>query len=243
MKAMILAAGLGTRLGALTANLPKCLMPIGSTTILGLVVEQLRRAGVTELVINLHHHAEKVRAYVEGADSFGMAVQFSYEAELLETGGGIRHARKLLATSEPLIVHNADIFTDADLAAAVAAHRTNGHDLSLLVMDQPSARSLLFDEDLRLVGWENAGEGKIRFARECAEPLRRAFTGISILSESFLSFLDRYNGRFSVVPAWLDAVAEGLNVRGTLIDGARWVDVGTPEELQELRRRVATRVS
>src|SRR5512137_122480 len=125
MKAMVLCAGLGTRLGAIGRTMPKCLLRVGGQSLLERIAGRLRAVGVTTLVLNVHHLADAVRAHVREQDGFGLQVLFSVEEERLETGGGVRRAAPLLRDGEDVLVHNGDVFTDLDLAALLAFHRAH----------------------------------------------------------------------------------------------------------------------
>lgn len=170
MKAMIFAAGLGTRLQPLTNNLPKALAPIAGKTLLYYVVDKLKRAGYDDIIINVHHFADKILNYVVANRAFGCTITFSDETDLLrDTGGGIRYAKELLIDSSPaaaksgqsFLVHNVDIISDLDLAAFSASH--DPADLAtLLVSQRKTQRYLLFDQEWRLVGWTNIATGAVK---------------------------------------------------------------------------------
>ncbi len=190
MKALIFAAGLGTRLKPITDTLPKALVPVCGKPLLWHVVEKLKKSGVTEFVINIHHFADKIREYVAANDSFGVKVSFSDETDLLrETGGGIRHAAPLLAAAsvqdeatsvqdaatsvsaasvqasvsaadEPFLVHNVDILSNLDIEKFVGAHKKSI--ATLLVSDRKTQRYLLFNDDGNLAGWMNIQTGEVK---------------------------------------------------------------------------------
>ena len=187
MKALIFAAGLGTRLKPITDTLPKALVPVSGHPLLWYVVEKLKGAGITDFVINVHHFADKIRDYVAANNSFGVNIAFSDETDLLrETGGGIRHAAPLLATApavpvsdadqhsvsvadEPFLVHNVDILSNLDIEQFIAKHlEPSGsapahHALAtLLVSDRKTQRYLLFNEEDLMVGWMNIQTGQVK---------------------------------------------------------------------------------
>ena len=236
MKAMILAAGLGTRLGKLTEKTPKCLMKAGSLTMLEHVVERLRKAGVDQIVINLHYLAEQIQDFVRQHSSFGLEVRFSYEPEILGTGGGLRKVRQCFSGSEPFLVCNSDIYTDADFADMVAAHRSSGAIATLAVTDRKEGSYLLFGEDNRLIGWQK-GDG----ARELivanpavANPL--AFCGLQVISPAIFEYMEGARGAFSIISTYIEAARAGKSVKPFRIDNSFWLDMGTPENLLALRR-------
>lgn len=162
MKAMIFAAGLGTRLRPLTDNCPKALVEVGGKPMLGRVMQRLIDAGVTEAVVNVHHFAGMIKEYLTANNNFGITVHVSDESDLLlDTGGGILRARQWLDGGEPFIVHNADILSDVDLAAMYRAHEASGADATLLVAHRQSSRYLAFgNADSRLHGWINTTTGQ-----------------------------------------------------------------------------------
>jgi len=180
LKAMVLAAGRGTRLGKITDETPKCLVQAGGKTLLRHVVVQLKKAGVTSLVINLHHLADQVKEYVESADQFGIEVAFTYETELLDTGGGILNARDYLESEDFFIVHNADIYSEIDLSELVKAHVDQKALATLATVPTTDPRRLLFAPDMVLVGWENTDTGKKRVARSVAGEQPFGFCGVSV---------------------------------------------------------------
>ena len=188
MKALIFAAGLGTRLKPITDTLPKALVPVSGQPLLWHVIEKLKRAGITDFVINVHHFADKIRDYVAASNSFGVNIAFSDETDLLrETGGGIRHAAPLLEATplldaapllcgadsgqigEPFLVHNVDILSNLDIEQFIAKHMETSdsapaqHALAtLLVSDRKTQRYLLFDQDDLLAGWMNIQTGQVK---------------------------------------------------------------------------------
>ena len=173
MKALIFAAGLGTRLKPITDRIPKALVPICGKPLLQHVVDKLKSAGFTELVINVHHFADQIEQYVLDNKAFGVNVSLSDETDLLrETGGGIRHAAKYLNGNEPFLVHNVDILSNLDIVEFVRVHNDAVNEASLsgkaaplatlLVSDRQTQRYLLFDSNNNMVGWMNIKTGEVR---------------------------------------------------------------------------------
>ncbi len=181
MKAMILAAGLGTRLRPLTDSRPKALVEVGGKPLLGHLMEKLRAQGFDEVVVNVHYFADMIEDYVRSNKGFGMKVSFSDERDLLrDTGGGLLHARTLLEGSGQFLLHNVDVITNLDFSnlpnerkvkletsaqffAAQQNPATYGSALAtLIVSDRPTYRHLLFNNEMMLVGWENSRTGEIR---------------------------------------------------------------------------------
>ncbi len=234
MKAMIFAAGLGTRLKPLTDTMPKALVSVGGRTLLEHVVTRLKAAGVREIVINVHHFADMIEDYVRQNDSFGIKVSFSDEREgLLETGGGVLKARKYLEGA-PFVVHNVDILSDLDLAGLMK--ETDGRTLAVLaVSDRPTSRYLLFDEDMMLAGWMNVKTGEVKSPFGKIDPARYrayAFSGIHCMAEVVFDAMDSlgFNGRFPVMDFYLKAAA-CYPVRGFLCKDLHLMDVGKLDTL------------
>ena len=156
MKAMIFAAGLGTRLRPLTDNMPKALVPVAGKPMLERVILRLKEAGFNEITVNIHHFGEQIIDFLRAHDNFGTEIHISDErGMLLDTGGGIKKARPFLDGQEPFLVHNADILTDIDLAGLYRHHLESDAESTLLVSERKTSRYLLFDDDYHLHGWIN----------------------------------------------------------------------------------------
>lgn len=233
MKAMILAAGLGTRLGELSKTSPKCLMEAGGKTLLEHVVDNLKKGGVTEIVINLHHLGSMIVDEVRNRGDFGINVKFSKENTLLGTGGGVLNARELLEPDEHFIIHNGDIFSDIDLRGLYRAHLEYAPLATLAVMDRPTSRHLLFNDSGHLVGWSNNDGSQSVEAPMNATKL--AFSGIQVVSSSIFKYMESETPPFSTITAYLNGVRAGEVARSYRVDSSSWIDVGTPERLSELR--------
>lgn len=230
MHALLFSAGLGTRMRELTADRPKALVPVLGKPLIDHALEKLRLAGATDVVVNLHHFADMLEAHLRSRD-WGLTVHFSDERDLLrDTGGGLLHAAPLLGGNEPFWVCNVDVLTDLDLRALYEAHCASGALATLAVQQRQSARQFLFDEKLRLVGWENASKNALRMAvAENPETcLRRAFSGIQVVSPEIFGLVRR-SGVFSLVDLYLDLAAEHC-IQGFDHTGGTWHDVGSPEK-------------
>lgn len=234
MKAMILAAGLGTRLKPWTLSHPKALVPVRGVPMLKRVVDSLRRQGFDELVVNVHHFADQIVDYVheQGWDD----VRISDESGLLlDTGGGILHTEGLLSsTPEPFLVHNVDILSDADLRGLMTAHMESGADSTLLVSDRESSRRLIFDSEMTLRGWHSLTDDRYRLV---GEPLtggekEYAFSGIHVMSPRVFDDMRRMGltGKFPVMDYYLHPCREGI-VKGHKADHLHLIDIGKPETL------------
>ncbi|MCM1349556.1 MAG: nucleotidyltransferase family protein [Firmicutes bacterium] len=243
MKAMIFAAGLGTRLKPLTDNSPKALVEVGGIPMLGRVIEKLKDAGVTEMVVNVHHFPDMIIDYLRANNNFDAKIIISDERNLLlDTGGGVRKAAPQLDGDEPILLHNADILTDFDLRAMENAFFKAGADAMLLVGDRATSRYLLMDSDNRLRGWTNLKTGEVRHASLDADGMhRKAFGGVHIISPAALHALENYNSetdKFSITPFYVE-MCSSLDIRGYEPDEPyRWFDVGRPDTLEAARQSV-----
>ena len=240
MKAMIFAAGLGTRLAPLTDTCPKALIQVGGKPMLRRAVERLRDAGVSEIIVNVHHHANMIIDYLAQND-FGIPVKVSDERDaLLDTGGGVVKASRMLMGDEPVILYNADIFTDFPITEMLDAHHRSGADVTLLVDNRDTSRYLLFDAEGRMRGWRNVstGENRSPYAHTLLSSCRQlAFGGIHVINPSVIDRLVAYrpDGKFSITPFYIDECAT-LDIRSyTPSAPYRWVDIGRPESLQRAR--------
>ena len=244
MNALILAAGLGTRLGELTSDRPKALVEVCGRTMLEHQLCHLSAAGFDRFVINIHHFAPKVKAYIEEHNNFGLDIRLSDETYmLLDTGGGIRKAMRLFDNDRPVLVHNVDIFSSVDLKALYCGHIESGADSTLLVDQRTTSRYLYFDADGLLRGWSNVKTGQVRspypgFDKSQFTPC--AFQGIHVISSSLLPLLDEIPGqRFSITDFYVDNAAR-LRLRSVVSDSEEWVDAGKPEALERASQIIKT---
>lgn len=233
-QAMVLAAGLGTRLKPLTDTLPKALVPVGGVPLLSRVLAALAAAGVGRVVVNVHHFAQKVTDYLADNANFGMDIRVSDEsAMLLDTGGGLKKAATLFSGDAPILIHNVDILSNVDIAALVSA--SSGTDATLLVSRRATTRYLLFDDDMRLVGWTNTQTGEVRSPYPALDPKRcamLAFAGIHVFSPRLFGMMDAFPDRFGIIDFYLRACAEA-NIRGYVQPDLRLLDVGKLDTLAE----------
>lgn len=241
MKAMIFAAGIGSRLGRLTHNTPKCLMPLGphpgSRTILEHVITRLKAAAVDEVVINLHHFPEQIADYMARHADFGLKVHYSREVSLLDTGGGLKKVRDLFEGIEPFFVHNSDIYCTYDLRALCAEHRSSQAVATLAVMHRESKRGLYFNPNRQLTGWTGE-QGTSNQAAVGQDATLCAFSGISVCSPEIFTFMDSRD-TFSIIESFLTAARATGRVYGHTIPSTGWVDIGTPDTLHSLQRELA----
>lgn len=232
MKAMIFAAGLGTRLRPLTNDRPKALVEIEGVTLLEMVIRRLINFGFTEIVVNVHHFADKVEAFLAEKDHFGISISISDErALLLDTGGGLKHAAPFLQGKEPFLVHNTDILTDLDLSAIYQAHLDSGALATLAVRERPTSRYLLWNEESRLCGWTNITTGEVKMALETAQPLNRlAFSGIHVIDPAIFPLMQD-DGPFSIIQTYL-SLAGNHTISGFRHDETMWMDLGKIPQLE-----------
>ena len=251
MKALVFAAGLGTRLGEYTRNHPKALVKAGGEPMLMRVLQRLADAGVTEVVVNVHHFAEQIIDYLERHTcDLNMTIKVSHEQEmLLETGGGILQAVELLAPDAPFIIHNADILTDFSLADMMAAFQAKADcDSMLLVAERDTSRYLLLADDMRMRGWTNITTAQLRPASlmSASGLKRRAFGGVHVFSPRLLPVLERYNEllrasgaasnrhgicRFSIMDFYIDYCASHAMYGYEPDAPYNWFDIGKPDTL------------
>jgi NDP-sugar pyrophosphorylase family protein len=233
---MLLAAGLGTRLRPLTDHTPKALVEVCGTAVLETVARRLIAAGADRLIVNVHHHAEQIRAHVGERAAWGVDVEFSPEPDApLETGGGLLHARQLFRSDAPFFLHNADILSDLDLRAMYHAHTGADAPLATLaVMERPSSRRLLFD-DLGLLGRIDEGRGiELRVREPVGAERELAFCGIHVIDPRIFPLLTE-QGAFSILEPYLRLAGAGERILPHRIDGAEWLDIGKPEQLERAR--------
>ncbi len=238
---MIFAAGMGTRLRPLTDDRPKALVEVCGTPMLERVIVRMIEAGADEIVVNTHHLSPMIKSFLEVNDDFGITIHISDESnQLLDTGGGVLKARQWLDGNEPFLVHNADIMTDLDLKKMVKEHASTGADATLLVAPRNTSRYLLFDDEMKMRGWENRKTGEaIPTNIDVASYQALAFGGIHVLSPSIFDYLEEWNGsgeikKFSITPFYASSVGK-IDIRGynPPADSYRWLDIGKPETLAQ----------
>ncbi len=235
MKAMILAAGLGTRLRPLTDDRPKALVEVAGHTLLELTLLRLRSFGVHEVIINTHHFADQVAEFLRARGSFGMRIEISREEELLDTGGGLKKAATFFLHSadpdEPFLVHNVDVLSSVDLASMLHFHREHSALATLAVQDRSTSRYLLFDSSGLLCGRRAGLEGQPEWARPARDAQARAFCGIHVLSPRIFSLMQE-DGAFSIIPVYLRLAALGERILAFPAEDAYWRDLGRPESIK-----------
>lgn len=225
MKALIFAAGLGTRLKPFTDSHPKALVPVGREPMLGRVIRAVKEAGISEIVVNVHHFADQIEQFLAANGNFGVSIHVSDERSLLlDTGGGLLHARRFLDGTEPILLHNADVLTDFPLNKL-----TLRGEATLAVSSRPSSRQLRFDREGRLCGWINHNSGETKGLAEGGE--LRSFNGIHLVSPRIFPALELYGEEiFSLTPFYVKNSTK-LTFYGHDISQYKWFDVGRPESL------------
>lgn len=247
-QAMILAAGLGTRLKPLTDTMPKALVPVGGKPLLELNIRKLQAQGYDRFVVNIHHFAQQIVDYV-GQQDYAPLVRFSDETEaLLETGGGLKKAAPLFVDDEPVLIHNVDILDNVDYDWFSRQHQAD-EDAVLLVSRRKTKRYLLFDNAMRLMGWKNVETGEVKSPYEYirrtglsqhGEPLNMfAFSGIHSFSPRLFPLMDRFPDRFSIIDFYL-SVCHRSHIVGLVKDDLKVLDVGKLDSLHEAEQFLST---
>lgn len=225
MKAMIFAAGLGTRLRPLTDAVPKAMVQVGGKPMLQIALDRCQAAGIQEVVINVHYLPDVIRQFLSTYDSQGMTIHISDESDqILETGGGLLHAQKYLDGDQPFLLANADILTNIDIQHFFETHEKLGGIATLAVRDRPSSRKLLFDNYNRLLGRADSQQTGQEYA----------FSGYHIVSPRIF-FLATRSGKFSITDWYMD-ICKQEEIYSYLHQDDIWIDVGTLEKLQQAQQ-------
>ena len=248
MKAMVLAAGLGTRLQPLTNDRPKALVEVGGHTLLEITLRRLASFGIQEVIVNVHHFADAVVEYLRKNEDFGLRIEVSREDDvLLDTGGGLKKAAWFFlqgggAVSEPFVLHNVDVISSIDLGRMLQFHREHHALATLAVQQRKTSRYLLFDEQGRLSG-RQTGAIQAEMVRSAPQTTAMAFSGIHIISPQLLNMISEL-GVFSIITTYLRLASEGQRILGFRADEYYWRDLGKPENIiqteQDLREGLLT---
>ncbi len=231
MKAMILAAGLGTRLKPFTDNHPKALARVNGKTLLQRNIEYLAQFGIIEIIINVHHFANQIIDIVNANNGFGSKISISDETrEVLETGGGLKKASWYFEKeNEPFVVMNVDILTDMNLAEMIKQHKKEKPLATLAVTTRFTSRYFLFDELNHLCGWKNTKTNEQKISRESEERNPKAFSGIHVISPEIFSLI-KMKGKFSMVDVYLE-LAKSRFISAFDHSNSKFIDVGKPESM------------
>jgi NDP-sugar pyrophosphorylase family protein len=244
MKAMVLAAGLGTRLRPLTDDRPKALVTVAGRAMLEIVLARLRAAGVTEVIVNAHHFAEQIEQFLKGREDFGMRIEVSREAELLDSGGGIKNAAWFFLEDgpdrgAPFIVHNVDVISTIDLTRMIRTRNETNALATLAVAMRDSSRQLIFDQDGLLCGRRAGRDALPEIVRPAQQTLQFAFSGIHVISPRIFAQLNE-TGAFSIIDAYLRLAAAGERVAAFRAEEFYWRDLGKPESIAAAERDIAS---
>ena len=238
MKAMIFAAGLGTRLKPLTDHMPKALVPVAGKPMLEHVICKLKAFGFTDIVINIHHFGEQIIDFLNAHQNFGVTIHISDERDmLLDTGGGIKRARSFFQDNEPFLIHNVDILSDTNLEELFEHHLKSGNDATLLASKRKTARYLLFDNEDELCGWINKDTLQTKPEGFNYNPtLYRefAFSGIHVASPSLFNYMkgEKWEGKFPIMDFYLN-VCQQAKIGGYFKEELKLIDIGKPETLEK----------
>ena len=240
MKAMVLAAGLGTRLRPLTDDRPKALVEVAGRTLLEITLTRLRSFGIREVIINVHHFADMVVDYLKANDNFGMRIEVSHEDVLLDTGGGLKRAGHFFLEGanppeEPFLLHNVDVISTIDLRRMAQFHTDNQALATLAVQDRKTSRYLLFDQQCRLCGRRAGRDGETELVRSSLQTQALAFGGIHVISPRFIPLMTE-EGIFSIITSYLRLAGQNQNILGFRSDEYYWRDLGRPDDLKQAAR-------
>ena len=239
MKAMVLAAGLGTRLKPLTDTRPKALVELNGRTLLDITLTRLRSFGIKDVIVNVHHFADMMVDYLRTHANFGMNVQISREDILLDTGGGLKKAAWFFLegrdNAEPFLLHNVDVISDIDLKQMLDAHSRSGALATLAVQNRETSRYLLFDEQLQLCGRRSSKGDEI--ARQASPLQTLAFAGIHVISPQLLTEMHE-DGAFSIIDIYLRLAKERERISGFPADQYYWRDLGKHKDLEQAEREL-----
>ena len=231
MKAMIFSAGLGTRFKPWTDHHPKALAPVHGKTLLQRNIEYLQQFGIRDVVVNVHHFADQVKEELRKNNGWGSNVSISDESGLLlETGGGLLHARDFFNPGEKFITLNVDILTDLDIHKLLAFHDEQQALVSFGVTDRKSSRYLLFDENNRLCGWRNTNTGAEKIVRGNDVLRQKAYSCVVVFNYEIFDLIS-FTGKFSLIDVYLSLAADHL-ILGYDHSGDRLVDVGKPASIE-----------
>lgn len=230
MQAMIFCAGLGTRFKPWTDHHPKALAVINDKSLLQRNIEYLQKHGINNVVVNVHHFSNQIVAVIDANKGWGSKVLISDETDaVLETGGGLLHAKKLFEDHTPFLTYNVDILTDINLTEMIDHHSKSQSLITLAVSDRKTSRKFLFDEDNQLCGWENQATGQQRMSRQSLTIKSLAYSGIAIFNYEVFDSIT-FSGKFSLVDLYLD-LAKNKKIVAWQHTTEKWIDVGKPESV------------
>jgi NDP-sugar pyrophosphorylase family protein len=235
MKAMILAAGMGTRMLPLTESMPKALIEVQGVSLLEHTILYLKYYHVDDIIINVHHHASQITDFIRQKDSFGIHIAFSDESDqLLDTGGGLYKARGFFDLEEPFILSSCDVITDLNIDEMMQSHKKRHSLVTLAVKHRPSSRDFIFDRNYQLSGWYNNRTGESRLIREVNDPVKVAFSTLHIINPALFGFIIE-RGCFSIIDLYL-RLALSHPISGFEHDHSAWFECGRIDSLPILNQ-------
>jgi mannose-1-phosphate guanylyltransferase len=241
MRAMILAAGLGTRLRPLTDDRPKALVEVAGHTLLEITIRRLQQFGIRKVIVNVHHFGDTVVDYLKKHDNFGMRIEISREDVLLDTGGGLKKAawffREDGHSDEPFLLHNVDVLSTIDFRRMVQFHQQNQALATLAVQERETSRYLLFDDKNQLCGRRAGRDQKPEVVRPSKDTRPLAFCGVHVISPRLLTKMTE-DGVFSIIASYLRMAGEGDKVLAFRSDEFYWRDLGKPGNISQAARDV-----
>ena len=240
MKAMILAAGLGTRLRPLTDDRPKALVEVAGRTMIEIALTRLHDFGIQEVIVNVHHFADMVVDYLQAKNNFGMRIEVSREDVLLDTGGGLKRAAWFFLEDSnlidrPFVLHNVDVISTIDLRRMVQFHTEHRALATLAVQDRETSRYLLFDEQLQLCGRRAGRDGNPELVQASQRTEALAFSGIHVISPRLLEMMIE-EGAFSIISTYLRLAAQGEKILAFRADEYSWRDLGRLESVEQAEK-------
>jgi mannose-1-phosphate guanylyltransferase len=248
MKAMILAAGLGTRLRPLTDDRPKALVEVGGRTFLEITLARLRTFGVRQVILNVHHFSDMVVDYLKANNNFGMDIEISREEILLDTGGGLKKAAWFflehsnhMAEEAPFILHNVDVISTIDLERMWQLHIQTKALATLAVQERETSRYLLFDPESRLCGRQAGRDQTPDLVRPSQQVKAWAFSGIHVISPRIFAKMTE-EGTFSIIDSYLRLAAEGEKILAFRADKYYWRDLGRPQNVAQAEQDLKGKV-
>lgn len=240
MKALIFAAGLGTRLKPLTDTMPKALVPIDGKPLLEHVILKLKAAGFNQIIVNVHHFPDQIIEFLKSKNNFDLRIEISDERDkLLDTGGGVKNAKWFFDDGKPFLVHNVDILSNIDLQSLYQQHLETSPLATLVVSERDTFRYFLFDEEARLKGWINEKTGEVRPDHLTHTELynKLAFSGIQVLSPDVYKLMDHFPDHFSIVDFYLRNAAQ-QKIKAYVPHALKMIDVGKLNVLTEAEQFV-----
>ena len=231
MRAMILAAGLGTRLRPLTETQPKALIEVAGVPMIEIIIRKLVNFGIENIVVNVHHFANTITDFLTSKNHFGIHIEISYEKEIWGTGGGLQKAAKFFSHDAPFLLHNVDVLSNLDFNDVLNFHTLKNSLATLVVQNRTTQRYLVFDDKDLLCGRSNPNKQNMNLVRDPkGDPKLLAFNGIHVISSNFISKLQE-EGSFSIIDAYLRLASQGELIRGYNMQEKFWLDLGRPKSL------------